>query len=99
MAYPSVAMNDVLAAVSGSDDELARELRSALLSGATRYLDMLKEAEDESQWQSAARRLSGLAASFCAARLQAAADEALARPPGDAGVLRKITRAITSLQL
>lgn len=97
MAYSSLAINDVLAAVAGHDPQLAGELRAALLGGAQHYADLLKRARCDANWIAAARRLSGLAASFSATELQAAADEALAGAPGDPVALRRVTRAIINL--
>ncbi len=99
MAQSSVALHDLFAAASGSDSDLAQELRSALLGRALCYVELLKDAQDVSQWQAYARRLSSLAASYCAAELQAAAQAALLRPPADAAAVRRITRAITNLQV
>ncbi|MFM7027417.1 MAG: Hpt domain-containing protein [Chakrabartia sp.] len=98
MAPPSLAIHDVLAAVAGHDPHLADELRTALLGGAAHYADLLKRARCDANWVVAAKRLSGLAASFSATELQAAADEALAGAPGDPVALRRITRAIVNLQ-
>jgi HPt (histidine-containing phosphotransfer) domain-containing protein len=99
MAQHSVAMNDVLAAVSGNDDALARELRGALVSQAIRYAEVLKAAETAEDWHAAARRLASLAASFCVADLQAAARAAQGAPLLDPAALRKISRAISNLYL
>lgn len=99
MVSSSLATNDVLAAVAGHDLQLAGELRAALLGGALLYADLLKRARCDANWVAAARRLSGLAASFSARDLQAAAEEALAAAPGDPVALRRVTRAIAKLDL
>lgn len=99
MVFIPSAMNNVIAAVAGSDAELAGELHNALLSGAMRYADLLKRARCDANWALAAKRLAGLAASFSATELQLAAEEAQAGAPGDPVALRKINRAIENLQL
>ncbi len=97
MANSSLATNDVLAAVAGHDPQLVGELRAALLGGAMLYADLLKRARCDANWVAAARRLSSLAASFSAAELQVAAEEALVAAPGDPVALRRVTRAILNL--
>ncbi len=99
MAQSYVAINDVLVAVSGSDDDLARELRSVLLGRAMTFADMLKDAHGEAEWALIARRLESLAASFCAHDLHRAAQAAAQGAPFDAAALRKINRAISRLHL
>lgn len=99
MAYPSLVFKDVLAAIAGPDAHLAEELRAALISAAASYADLLARARCDANWQVAARRLAGLAASFSATELQLAAQEALAGVPGDPVALRRIQHAIAHLQL
>ncbi|MDC8753389.1 Hpt domain-containing protein [Erythrobacter sp. sf7] len=90
MAYDNGALDATLAAAAGDDAALMRELRSAFLESALRQLDLLKRARCDGNWNVAAMRLKGLAASFHADDLLAAAERALNAAPGEPMVVREI---------
>ena len=90
MAYEGEALDANLAAVTGDDPALFVELRKAFVESAQRQLDLLGRARCDGNWQIAALRLRGLAASFHAADLQSLADEALDGAPGEPGVIRRL---------
>jgi HPt (histidine-containing phosphotransfer) domain-containing protein len=94
MAYDPGALNASLAAAVGSDMGLMRELRDAFVESAARQADLMSRARCDANWEFAASRLKGLAASFGARGLMALADEALEGAPGDPVVLRKLRAAI-----
>lgn len=97
MAYDPGAIDATLAAAVGDEPVLIAELRDAFLESARRSLQTLNAAKDLSDWQSAAFRLKGLAASFGAVRLMALASEAAALPVHETAILRKLARAIDRL--
>ncbi|WP_324075790.1 MAG: Hpt domain-containing protein [Erythrobacter sp.] len=90
MAYDNGALDATLAAAAGENAALMRELRGAFLDSAARQLDLLKRARCDGNWNVAAMRLKGLAASFHADELQAAAEHALNSAPGEPFVIREI---------
>lgn len=90
MAYENGALDATLAAAAGDDAELVRELRSAFVESATRQLDLLKRSRCDGNWNVAAMRLKGLAASFHAEELLNAAEAALASAPGEPAAIRQI---------
>lgn len=94
MVYDPGALNASLAAAVGSDGALMGELRAAFVESATRQIDLLSRARCDANWQFAASRLKGLAASFGALGLIELADEAYGGAPGDPVVLRKLHLAI-----
>lgn len=90
MAYDHGALDATLAAAAGDDAALVRELRVAFVESAARQLDLLKRSRCDGNWTVAAMRLKGLAASFNAEELLAAAENALAAAPGEPAVIRQI---------
>lgn len=94
MAFDPGAIDSTLAAVAGDDPALAAELRIAFVDSAERALAALRASEDAGGWIEAALRIRGLAASFGALRLMAAAEEATRSAPGDVRLLRRIDRII-----
>lgn len=90
MAYEAGALDETLAAAAGNDAALFAELRSAFAESLERQIDLLRRARCDGNWQVAAMRLKGLAASFHAAPLMALAEEALAAAPGEPGVVRRL---------
>lgn len=90
MAYDNGALDATLAAAAGDDAALIRELRTAFLESAMRQLDLLKRARCDGNWNVAAMRLKGLAASFHAEELSRAADMALSAAPGEPMAIREI---------
>ena len=90
MAYEGGSLDANLAAAAGYDPELVRELRAAFIESAERQIDLLARSRCDGNWQVAAMRLKGLAASFHADELQAAAEHALNSAPGEPFVIREI---------
>ncbi|GEO00732.1 hypothetical protein NSE01_25640 [Novosphingobium sediminis] len=98
MAYLGDAIDAHLAAATGDNTELFREIRAAFVEGARRQLDLLGRARCDGNWAMAAQRLKSLAATFHAEELIALADKALQGAPGEPGVLRAIASALDSLE-
>lgn len=94
MAYDPGALDSTLAAVVGDDPVLAAELRAVFVDSAIGAVAAMRAAAASGDWIDAAQRMKGLAASFGALRLMAAAEEAIALPPGDPALLRRIDRII-----
>jgi HPt (histidine-containing phosphotransfer) domain-containing protein len=94
MAYDPGAIDAALAAAVGDDAALIAELRAAFLDSADRYAEALGRSRCDANWQQAACRLKGLAASFGAVGLMRLADVAGEGAPGDPVILRDIRLAI-----
>lgn len=62
----------------------------AFSESLARQIDLLRRARCDGNWQVAALRLKGLAASFHAEPLILLADEALAAAPGEPSVVRRL---------
>jgi hypothetical protein len=90
MAYEAGALDATLAAAAGDDEALFSELRSAFIDSLGRQVDLLRRSRCDGNWQVAAMRLKGLAASFHAEPLIVLAEEALDAAPGEPGVVRRI---------
>ncbi len=90
MAFDNGALDATLAAAAGDDAALMQELRAAFLESAMRQLDLLKRARCDGNWNVAAMRLKGLAASFHAEELLNAAERALNAAPGEPMAVREI---------
>ncbi|MES2302269.1 MAG: Hpt domain-containing protein [Pseudomonadota bacterium] len=99
MAYEGGSLDANLAAAAGHDPELVRELRAAFIESAERQVDLLGRSRCDGNWQVAAMRLKGLAASFHAEGLLALAEEALDSAPGDPLVLRRLQQMLSDLTL
>jgi HPt (histidine-containing phosphotransfer) domain-containing protein len=97
MSYDPGALNAALAAAVGDDAALVADLRMAFLESAERQLDLLQRARCDANWQLAAWRLKGLAASFGMSGLMLLADEAAASAPGDPRVVRRLQAALAGL--
>ena len=98
MSYDPGALDAALAAAVGDDPALVADLRFAFLESAQRQLDLLERARCDANWQIAAWRLKGLAASFGVVGLMALAEEAARSVPGDPAMLRKLKAAISSFE-
>ncbi len=83
-----------MSAAIGDDPALADELRVAFLDSAATMIVALGRARDAGQWEQAAWRLKGLAASFGAIDLMMAADAAGRAAPGDPAALDAVRDAI-----
>ena len=90
MVYEAGALDATLAAAAGDDAALMRELRSAFAQSALKQLDLLKRSRCDGNWNVAAMRLKGLAASFHAEELLLAAENALNSAPGEPAAIREI---------
>ncbi len=94
MVYDPGALNASLAAAVGADMLLMTELREAFVESAARQVDLMGRARCDANWEFAASRLKGLAASFGAVGLMELAGEALTGAPGDPVILRRIRASI-----
>lgn len=90
MAYEAGALDATLAAAAGEDLVLLSELRDAFVESLSRQVDLLRRSRCDGNWQIAAMRIKGLAASFHAEPLLLLADEALDCAPGEPTVVRRI---------
>lgn len=90
MAYETGALDATLAAAAGDDPQLFAELHRAFLESVTRQVDLLVRSRCDGNWQLAALRLKGLAASFHAGELCDLAEETLEAAPGDPAVVRRL---------
>lgn len=79
-----------LAAVAGDDPALFMELREAFVESLRQQVDLLGRARCDGNWEVAAQRLKGLAASFHFPELGALAERALDGPPGEPTVVRQL---------
>lgn len=92
MAYEPGALDATLAAAAGEDRALLAELRAAFAESLERQIDLLKRARCDGNWNVAAMRLKGLAASFHAGDLIDLAEEAIDAAPGEPTVVRRLER-------
>lgn len=90
MAYEAGALDATLTAAAGNDPELFAELREAFAESVARQVDLLRRSRCDGNWQVAAMRLKGLAASFQAEPLIDLAEEALECAPGEPSVVRRM---------
>ncbi len=98
MSYDPGALDAALAAAVGEDIALIADLRVAFMESADRQLDLLCRARCDANWELAAWRLKGLAASFGLTSLMAIADEAASSAPGDPRILRQIRMTLDRLR-
>lgn len=98
MSYDPGALNAALAAAVGDDLMLIADLRVAFIESARRQLDLLGRSRCDANWELAAWRLKGLAASFGLTALMAMADEAAASAPGDPLIVRRLRIAVDALE-
>lgn len=98
MAYEPGPLEAALAAAVGNDPALVEELRLAFLDSAERHAETLRLAQSDPEWQYAALKLKGLAASFGASDLIEAAERAAVSARGDAVALRAIGRALDAFR-
>ncbi|MEO1219966.1 MAG: Hpt domain-containing protein [Pseudomonadota bacterium] len=90
MAYENGALDATLAAAAGDNSALLGELRAAFVESAEKHLDLLRRSRCDGNWNVAAHRLKGLAASFHAEELLDAAENALSCAPGEPTAIREI---------
>lgn len=94
MSYDPGALNAALAAAVGDDPGLVADLRYAFIESAQRQIDLLERSRCDANWQIAAWRLKGLAASFGVTGLMALAEEAARSVPGDPVMMKKMKAAL-----
>ena len=97
MSFDSGPLDRYLSAAFGDDPAMAMDLRSAFTGSARDLADLMRRARCDANWEVAALRLKGLAATFGIIPLIEQAEEAMAGAPGDPAVLREINRTIDSL--
>jgi len=97
MAFDPGTLTSAVAVAAGEDGSLIAELRAAFLESARHHADLLARSRCDANWQLAAGRLKGLAASFGMDGLVDMALEAETAAPGDPVVQRKIAQAIAEL--
>lgn len=90
MAFEAGSLDATLAAAAGDDPTLFAELRTAFADSLARQVDLLRRARCDGNWQVAAMRLKGLAASFRVDPLIALAEHAIEGAPGDPAVIRRL---------
>lgn len=90
MAFEAGALDATLAAAAGDDAELFAELRATFVESLARQIDLLRRARCDGNWQVAAMRLKGLAASFQVDPLILLAEEALDSAPGEPSIVRRL---------
>lgn len=76
---------------------MAMDLRGAFADSARGLSDLMRRARCDANWNVAALRLKGLAATFGIISLIELAEEAMAGAPGDPAVLRRINAAIDAI--
>ncbi len=90
MLYENGTLDATFAAAAGEDPALLAELRRAFAESVERQIDLLKRARCDGNWEMAALRLKGLAASFHADELLKLSADALESAPGEPTIVRKI---------
>lgn len=94
MVFESEALNATLAAAAGDDAALFAELRMAFGESLDRQIDLLRRSRCDANWEIAALRLKGLAASFGADPVMKLAEEALAAAPGEPTIVRRLQQML-----
>ena len=97
MSFDSGPLDRYLTAAIGDDAAMALDLRNAFTGSARDLSDLLRRARCDANWNVAALRLKGLAATFGIIPLIQLAEAAMAGAPGDPAVLRDINRAIDEI--
>ncbi len=76
---------------------MAMDLRSAFAGSARDLSDLMRRSRCDANWEMAAIRLKGLAATFGIIPLIELAEAAIEGAPGDPAVLRQINQAIDAI--
>ncbi len=97
MSFDSGPLDRYLSAAVGDDPAMALDLRSAFTGSARDLADLMRRARCDANWEVAALRLKGLAATFGIVVLIELAEQAIAGAPGDPLVLRQINEAIDGI--
>ncbi|MDZ4368906.1 MAG: Hpt domain-containing protein [Afipia sp.] len=97
MSFDSGPLDRYLSAAIGDDAAIAMDLRTAFTGSARDLADLMRRARCDANWEVAALRLKGLAATFGIISLIELAEQAMVGAPGDPLVLRRINAAIDDL--
>lgn len=97
MSFDSGPLDRYLSAAVGDDPAMAMELRASFAADARELTDLMRRSRCDANWNVAAVRLKGLAATFGIIPLIQLAEAAMAGAPGDPAVLRDINGAIDSI--
>lgn len=97
MSFDSGPLDRYLSAAFGEDPAMAMDLRGAFTGSARNLADLMRRARCDANWEVAALRLKGLAATFGIIPLIELAEAAMAGAPGDPAVLRQINRVIEEI--
>ncbi|GAO78519.1 MULTISPECIES: hypothetical protein [unclassified Sphingopyxis] len=97
MSFDSGPLDRYLSAAFGDDPAMAMDLRSAFTGSARDLSDLMRRSRCDANWEMAAVRLKGLAATFGIIPLIQLADAAIEGAPGDPAVLRQINQAIDAI--
>jgi hypothetical protein len=97
MSFDSGPLDRYLHAAVGDDAAMTLDLRNAFTGSARDLADLMRRARCDANWNVAALRLKGLAATFGIIPLIQLAEAAMAGAPGDPAVLRDINRAIDEI--
>ena len=97
MSFDSGPLDRYLSAAFGDDPAMALDLRSAFAGGARDLSDLMRRSRCDANWEMAAIRLKGLAATFGIIPLIELAEAAIEGAPGDPAVLRQINQAIDAI--
>jgi len=97
MSFDSGPLDRYLSAAFGDDPAMAMDLRGAFTGSARDLSDLMRRSRCDANWEMAAVRLKGLAATFGIIPLIQLADAAIEGAPGDPAVLRQINQAIDAI--
>ena len=97
MSFDSGPLDRYLSAAFGDDPAMAMDLRGAFTGSARDLSDLMRRSRCDANWEMAAIRLKGLAATFGIIPLIQLAEVAIEGAPGDPAVLRQINQAIDAI--
>jgi len=97
MSFDSGPLDRYLNAAVGDDPAMTLDLRNAFTGSARDLSDLMRRARCDANWNVAALRLKGLAATFGIIPLIQLAEAAMAGAPGDPAILREINQAIDAI--
>lgn len=97
MSFDSGPLDRYLSAAFGDDPAMAMDLRGAFTGSARDLSDLMRRSRCDANWEMAAIRLKGLAATFGIIPLIQLAEMAIEGAPGDPAVLRQINQAIDAI--
>lgn len=97
MSFDSGPLDRYLSSAFGDDPAMAMDLRTAFTGSARDLSDLMRRSRCDANWEMAATRLKGLAATFGIVPLIELAEAAIEGAPGDPAVLRQINLAIDAI--